>query len=38
MEGERWRERGSVRFRPREKEREWGVFDVHEKKGEVLEL
>jgi hypothetical protein len=37
MEGERWRERGSVRFRLRE-EREWRVFDVYEKKGGVLEV
>jgi hypothetical protein len=32
MEGERWREKGSVRFRLREMEREWGVHEVYEEK------
>ena len=36
MEGERWRERGSVRLR--EMEREWGVFEVYKEKMGVLEV
>ena len=41
MKGERWREiRGSVRFRLREMERDWGVLDVsvYEEKGRALEV
>jgi hypothetical protein len=30
----RWRERGIVKFRLREMEREWGVFEVYERKWE----
>ena len=38
MERERWRERGSVRFRLREMEREWGVLEVYEEKRGALEV
>jgi hypothetical protein len=39
MEGERWREiRGSITFRLREIEREWGVLEVYEEKGRALEV
>jgi hypothetical protein len=39
MDGERWRERGSVKFRLRKMERElWGVFEVYEEKMAVLEV
>ena len=34
----RWRERGSVKFRLREMEREGGVFEVYEEKMGVLEV
>jgi hypothetical protein len=37
MGGERWRGGGSVRFRLREMEKEWGVFEVYEEKIDVLE-
>jgi hypothetical protein len=29
MERERWRERGNVRFRLRERERKWGVLEIY---------
>jgi hypothetical protein len=38
MEGERWRERGSAKFRLREMEREWGVFEFYKEKMGVLEV
>ena len=37
MEGDRWRERGSIRFRLREMEREWGVFEL-QKEGGLLDV